>query len=78
MATLHATFKSWSKLVKFLLLLIPGVNEIVEIILHASVMFNKFTPLNLVVFILCFPFGVLIGWIDAVMVLLDKDLIACD
>lgn len=78
MSTLHGTFKSWSKLVKFLLLLIPGVNEIVEIILHASLTLNKFTALNLVVLILCFPFGVLIGWIDAVMVLLDKDLILWD
>ncbi len=78
MATLHATFKSWSKLVKFLLLVIPGVNEIVEIILHASIMFNKFTALNLIVFILCFPLGIIIGWIDAVMVLLDKDLILCE
>lgn len=78
MATLHDTFKSWSTLVKFLLLLIPGVNEIVEIILHASFTFNKFTVLNLIVLILCFPFGILIGWIDAIMVLLGNDLILHD
>lgn len=75
MSTLHGSFKSWSKLVKFILLLIPGVNEIVEIIVHASITFNKFTAFNLVVLILCFPVGVIIGWIDAIMVLLDKDFI---
>ncbi len=67
-------FNSQSRLVQILLLLIPGVNWIIEIIVRVSAVIEKPTLEN----ILGVIFGVILpcisGWVDLIWVLLFKHL----
>ncbi len=67
-------FNKQSRLVQVLLLLIPVVNEIVEIVVRWSTFFKKGGLVRLVISILTIPFGMIFGWIDVVWVLLFKKL----
>lgn len=67
-------FNKQSRLVQVLLLLIPVVNEIVEIVVRWSTFFKKGGLVRLVISILTIPFGMIFGWIDLVWVLLFKKL----
>ena len=67
-------FNRQSRLVQVLLLLIPFVNWLTEIIVRWSTLFKKFTVLRLLVCIIVTFFGVIIGWIDLIWVLLFKKL----
>ena len=67
-------FNKQNRLVQILLLLIPVVNEIVEIIVRWSTWAQKGGILRLVISILTIPFGMIFGWIDLVWVLLFKRL----
>lgn len=74
-------FDKWlhkqSKLVQILLLAIPFlVNWVVELLVRWSKFLRNTSDITaLVVAILCIPFGVIIGWIDAVMVALNDKLL---
>ncbi len=72
------TFKKLPKILQIILLLIPGVNEITELIVRWVHFVEKPTAMRVLVAILCFPFGVLIGWIDLVVLLLNGSLILED
>ncbi len=67
-------FNRQSRLVQILLLLIPGVNWIVEIIVRWSTFFKKGGLIRLIICILTVPFGIIFGWLDLIWVLLFKKL----
>jgi len=67
-------FNRQSRLVQILLLLIPGVNWITEILVRWSTLIKKFTVLRLIVCLLVTVFGLVVGWIDLIWVLLFKKL----
>lgn len=67
-------FNGLPRLVQFILLLIPGVNWIVEIVVRVSAVIEKPTLGN----ILGMVFGLIIpvfGWLDLIWVLLFKHLV---
>ena len=69
-------FQKLPRLVQFLLLLIPGVNWIVEIVVRCSALLAKPDLRN----ILGFIFGLIIpvfGWLDLLWVLLFKHMVLC-
>ncbi len=67
-------FNKQSRLVQLLLLLIPGINWIVEIVVRWSTWLKKPGLIRLVISILTIPFGMIFGWVDLVWVLLFKKL----
>lgn len=68
-------FNKQSRLVQILLLLIPGVNWFVEIVVRWSTFSKKGGLLRLIICILVtIPSGIVFGWIDLVWVLLFKRL----
>ncbi len=67
-------FNKQSRLVQIILLLIPVVNEIVEIFVRWETFFKKGGIVRLIISILTIPFGIIFGWIDLVWVLLFKKL----
>lgn len=68
-------FNKLPRLIQLILLLIPGVNYIVEIIVRVSAIFHKFGLKTIIGLI----FGVFIpvfnGWIDCIWVILFRHLI---
>lgn len=71
-----AAFKKLPKVVQVILLLIPGINWIVEIILRWGRLFEKFDVVNLLIAILTLiGGGVILGWIDCVLVALSDRLL---
>ena len=68
-------FNKLNRLVQLLLLLIPGVNWVVEIIVRWSTFFKRGGILRLIICILVtIPSGIVFGWLDLVWVLLFKKL----
>lgn len=71
--------QSWllkqNKIVQLLLLLIPPINWVVELIMRWSIALKHTTLVTVIVAILAFPFGVIIGWIDLVFVLLNNRIV---
>ena len=66
-------FNKQSRLVQLLLLIIPGVNWVVEIVVRWSTWLKKGGLLRLIICILVtIPSGVAIGFLDFVWVLLFK------
>ena len=65
-------FNKQSRLVQFLLLLIPFVNWIVELAVRWGTYFKKGGIIRLVICILTIPFGIIFGWVDLVWVLLFR------
>lgn len=71
-------FNSQSRLIQLILLLIPGVNWIVELVVRwDSAINHKGNLLNLIIAILTIPFGVVVGYVDLIWCLLFKHLIFC-
>ncbi len=68
-------FKRLPKVLQVILLLFPGINWIVELVLRFGRALEKFNLVNLLVAILCLPFGVIIGWIDMVLVIFSDHLL---
>ena len=69
-------FNSLPRLVQFILLLIPGVNWIVEIVVRLTALISKPDGKHIVGFILyLLPVGVVLAYVDFVWVLLYKHLI---
>jgi ABC-type nickel/cobalt efflux system permease component RcnA len=68
-----AWFSKQSKLVKIILLLIPGVNWLVELYVRWSTWKKKGGDIRLIVSLVVTLFGLVFGWVDLVWVLLfDK------
>ena len=67
-------FNKLPRLVQLLLLLIPGVNWVVEVIVRWSTWLQRGGIIRLVVSILTIPFGIIFGWLDLIWVLLFKKL----
>lgn len=68
-------FNSLPRLIQFILLLIPGVNWVVEVFVRFSAALEKRSALNLIIAVLTLLFGIILGWIDLIWVLLFKHLI---
>ena len=71
------SFQSLPRLVQFILLLIPGVNWIVEILVRVSAVFEKASLRNIIGLILGVFLGFVFGWVDLIWVLLFKHLVFC-
>lgn len=68
-------FNKQSRLVQLILLLIPGVNWVVEIFVRWTTYAKKGGLLRLLICILVtIPSGIVFGWIDLVWTLLFKKL----
>ncbi len=64
-------FSKQDKIVQVLLLLIPVVNYITEIIVRWSTWLKKGGLIRLVIcIVVTLPSGIIIGWLDAIWVLL--------
>lgn len=64
-------FNSLPRLVKIILLLIPGVNWIVEMIVRWGMVIEHGSILNLIIAILTIPgVGIILGWIDLIWTIL--------
>ena len=70
-------FQQLPRLVQFLLLLIPVVNWVTEIVVRVSAVFEKADLRNILGLILALVFGLILGWVDLVWVLLFKRLFFC-
>ncbi|MDL2292096.1 hypothetical protein LJC17_00680 [Acholeplasma sp. OttesenSCG-928-E16] len=68
-------FNSQSRLVQIILLLIPGVNWVVEVLVRWSKFLKSKDGLSLVIAIVVTIFGLVFGWVDLVWVLLFKHLL---
>jgi hypothetical protein len=69
-------FNSQSRLIQLILLLIPGVNWIVELVVRFTALIEKPTTENILGAILSL-FGIILGWVDLVWVLLFNHLFLC-
>ena len=77
------TFDKWfnqqDRLVQIILLLIPGLNWIMEILIRLSVFLRKKDIVSLLLFIFVIPgVGVVLGWVDLIWTLLLGHLILAD
>lgn len=68
-------FNRLPRLVQLLLLLIPGVNWVVEIVVRWGTWLKKRGLIRLVVCLLVTIFGIVFGWIDLIWCLLFKKLL---
>ena len=69
-------FHKYSKLVQVIVLIIPFVNWIVEMVLRWDEFLSKKGLKELIVALIAtFFFGNLLGWIDAILVLLTDKLL---
>ena len=72
-------FNKQSQLVKVLLLLIPGVNWVVELLIRWPQYLKKNSIVRLVIAIIAtIPTGIAIGIIDAIMVILTGKILTLD
>lgn len=71
-------FEKQSRLVQILLLLIPGVNWVVEILVRWDHALKKKSLFKIIIAIVVTFAGVFIGWLDCVWCLLFKHLFLCD
>ena len=71
-------FEKQSRIVQIILLLIPGVNWVVEVLVRWSHALIKGSLLKYIIAILVTFFGCFIGWLDCIWCLLFKHLILCD
>lgn len=68
---IYKEFGKLSKLVKIVLLLIPGVNWVTEILVRWSSALNTKSTLQTVVALLVtIPTGIAFGWLDLIWILL--------
>jgi hypothetical protein len=68
-------FNSLPRLVQILLLLIPGVNWVVEIVVRWSAALTHKDVGHILVALLVTIFGVVVGWLDVIWCLLFKHLV---
>lgn len=67
-------FNSTSKLLKLILLLIPGVNWVTELLVRAAAVLEKKDFVAKLINLLIIIFGLVWGWVDFVWVLLFNHL----
>lgn len=67
-------FNKQSRLIQLILLLIPGVNWIVEILVRWETYLKKGGLIRLIICIITIPAGMIFGWVDFIWVLLTKKL----
>ena len=70
-------FEKQSRIVQILLLVIPGVNWVVEILVRWSHALRKWRLFKYLIAILVTFAGLVFGWVDLVWCLLFKRLIFC-
>ena len=68
-------FYKQSFLVQLILLLIPGVNWVVEVAVRWSAYLKTGNLLTLVFAIITIPFGIIFGWVDVVWLLVTGHLL---
>lgn len=72
-------FERLPRLVQIILLLIPGVNWVVEVLVRWSHALRKKSLLKYVIAILVtIPTGIVVGWLDCLWCLLFKHLFLCN
>ena len=71
-------FEKQSRLVQILLLLIPGVNWVVEVLVRWSHALRKGSLVKYLIAIFVTVFGIVVGGVDVIWCLLFKHLIFCD
>ena len=71
-------FEKQSRLVQIILLLIPGVNWVVEVLVRWSHALRKGSLFKYILAIIVSIGGLAVGWIDVVWCLLFKHMIFCD
>lgn len=72
-------FEKQSRLVQIILLLIPGVNWVVEVLVRWDHALRKKDLIKYVIAVLVtIPSGIIIGWLDALWCFLFKHLLLCD
>ena len=68
---IYKEFGKLSKLVKIVLLLIPGVNWVTEILVRwSSALHTKSTLQTVVALLVTIPTGIALGWLDLIWILL--------
>ena len=70
-------FQKLPRLYQVLLLLIPVVNWITEIVVRVSACLEKPNLFNVLGAVLALVFGLIVGWLDLIWVLLFKRLFFC-
>jgi hypothetical protein len=72
-------FEKQSKLVQVLLLLIPGVNWVVEVLVRWDHALAKKSLIKyLIAIVVTIPSGIVIGWLDALWCVLFGHMVLCD
>ena len=71
-------FEKQSRLVQIILLLIPGVNWVVEVLVRWSHALRKGSLFKYILAIIVTIGGLAVGWIDVVWCLLFKHMIFCE
>ena len=71
-------FEKQSKLVQLILLLIPGVNWVIEVLVRWDHALKTKSLFKFIIAILVTFVGIVFGWVDLVWVLLFGHLILCD
>ena len=79
MAKKSAGFAGWfyaqSFLLQLILLLIPGVNWVIEVLVRWSAWAKTKSLLTLIFAILTIPLGLVFGWVDLVWLLIFRHLL---
>ena len=68
-------FNKLPRLVQIILLLIPGVNWIVEIVVRWGTFIKQGGTVRLLICLLVTIFGIVVGWLDAIWCLLFEKLL---
>ena len=68
-------FYKQNMLIQSILMLIPGVNWVVELCVRWSAYMSRPTLPTLICAILTIPFGIIFGWVDLVWLLLFNHLL---
>lgn len=71
-------FNEQSKLIRIVLLFIPVVNWVIEVLVRWSHALRKGSLIKLVIAIIVTFGGLVIGWLDAIWILLFGHLFLCD
>lgn len=71
-------FEKQSRLVQILLLLVPGVNWIIEVLVRWSHALRTGKFLKYLLAIIATFTGLILGWLDVIWCLLFKHLFLCD
>ena len=68
-------FNKLPRLVQIILLVIPGVNWILEIVVRWGTFIKQGGTVRLLICLLVTIFGIVVGWLDAIWCLLFKKLL---